>query len=641
MVDDFGSRLDFYPDLPDAGPHRTSQARSASPPAKRQVYRPSGQSVPWSAVASPSFDRRTALQRLGAESFDVLVVGGGITGCGVALDAATRGLRTALVEGCDFGCGTSSKSSKLIHGGLRYLQQHDYLLVYEALHERQRLLNNAPHLVHPLPFLIPLFGRDGALAEGVAKAYSVALWLYDVTGGVRIGRRHRRIDASETLAHFPALRTDRLVASFLYWDAQADDARLTLALARTAASRGAVLANYAPVEALMEEGGRVTGARLVDGSKIRAKAVVNAGGVWSERVARLAGPESTIPVSIRPAKGIHLAVPAEKLPCDYSAVLTVPGDKRSIFVVPWAADEAPGPTAPGRYTYLGTTDTDYAGPLEDPQCTAADVEYILKAVNTWTKAGLTPDDVTGTWAGLRPLISDAHSARTADLSRRHRVITSPTGLVTVTGGKLTTYRIMAADTADAVADQVAGAGRAGRAARADRSSRLGRLARSRLRPRGRGRTRRLVLVGGEDGGKPATAVLASARRAGLSDEVMGHLTGRHGTETGELVALIEADPTLKEPLVTGLPYLKAEAVYAARHEMVHTLSDVLARRTRALILDRAATVQAAPMAAALIAPDLGWDAEEQELQVARFRAEAEAEVTSLAAPASPISPVAR
>lgn len=602
------------------------------------MYRRTDQSIPWSAVAPPPFDRRIALERLAAESFDVLVVGGGVTGCGVALDAATRGLRTALVEGRDFASGTSSKSSKMVHGGLRYLQQHDYLLVYEALHERQRLLTNAPHLVHPLPFLIPLFGRDGALAEGVAKAYSVALWLYDMTGGVRIGRRHRRIDASETLSHFPVLRTDRLVASFLYWDAQTDDARLTLALARTAASRGAALVNYAPVDALIEESGRVTGARLVDGTEIRATAVVNAGGVWSEEVARLAGPGSTIPVSIRPAKGIHLAVPSERLPCDYAAVLTVPGDKRSIFVVPWAADEASGPAAPGRYTYLGTTDTDYSGPLDDPQCTRDDVEYILNAVNNWTSAGLTPSDVTGTWAGLRPLISDAHSARTADLSRRHRVITSPNGLVTVTGGKLTTYRIMAADTVDAVKDHLADPGRF------SRFPRLSRSARSRLRRPGRGPTRRLVLVGGEDGGKPAAAVVEAARQAGLSAEVIGHLAGRHGTETGQVVALLEADPTLAEPLVAGLPYIKAEAVYAARYEMVHTLGDLLARRTRALILDRAATLQAAPVAAALIAPELGWDTEERERQVAQFRVDAEAEATAISSSASPVSttsPVSR
>lgn len=236
-------------------------------------------------MASPPFDRKAALNRMAAESFDVVVIGGGATGCGVALDAAARGLRTALVEAQDFAFGTSSKSSKLIHGGLRYLQQHDYLLVYEALHERQRLIRNAPHLVHPLPFLIPLFGRNGTISKGVAKAYSVALWTYDITGGLRIGHRHRRIDAADALSHFPVLRTDRLVASFLYWDAQADDARLTLALARTAAREGAVLANYSPVEALQEEGGRVNGVRLADGTRIHARVVVNAGGVWSDHVA--------------------------------------------------------------------------------------------------------------------------------------------------------------------------------------------------------------------------------------------------------------------------------------------------------------------------------------------------------------------
>ncbi len=575
-------------------------------------------------VPSPAFDRKAALQRLRAESFDVLVIGGGATGCGVALDAAARGLRTALVEGRDFASGTSSKSSKLIHGGLRYLQQHDYLLVYEALHERQRLIRNAPHLVHPLPFLIPLFGRNGVVAKGVANAYSVALWTYDLTGGVRIGHRHRRIDAAEALEHLPGLQTDRLVASFLYWDAQADDARLTLALARTAARRGAVLANYSPMVTLLEKGGRVCGARLVDGTEIGAHVVVNATGVWSDQVATMSAPEpaqgrTMPPVSLRPAKGVHLAVPAEKLPCDYATVLMVPGDKRSIFVVPWAADQAGAAPGPDRYTYVGTTDTDYSGPLDDPQCTADDVAYLLAAVNAWTTADLAPSDVTGTWAGLRPLISDARSARTADLSRRHRVITSPNGLVTVTGGKLTTYRRMAADTVDRVADQLAGPGR-------------GRFRRGARRAVWFDRTRSLVLIGGDNGGRPALGVNEKATRAGLSSNALAHLTGRHGSETGEVVSLCEADPTLAQPLVPGLPYIKAEAVYSARHEMAITLADVLTRRTRALILNRAASIQAAPEVAALVGAELGWDAAERDRQVSRMRAKAEAELAALAAP---------
>ena len=442
----------------------------------------------------------------------MLVIGGGVTGCGVALDAAVRGLRTALVEAEDFASGTSSKSSKLVHGGLRYLQQHDYRLVYEALHERQRLLVNAPHLVHPLPFLVPLFGRGGVVATGVAKAYSVALWLYDLTGGIRIGKRHKRIDAAEALSHFPVLRTDRLAAAFVYWDAQADDARLTLALARTAAAHGATVANYAPVVELVDDGSRLTGVRLAGGTEVRARVIVNAGGVWSEQTAHLTAAVTTSPVSIRPAKGIHVVVPADRLPCDFATVLSVPGDRRSIFVVPWAAHDAAGPQpGPGRFTYIGTTDTDYDGPLDDPQCTSEDIEYLLRAVNAWTTAALTADDVTGSWAGLRPLVNDARSARTADLSRRHTVIVSPNGLVTVTGGKLTTYRRMAADTVDVVCSQLGG-----------------------RRPRSR--TRRLGLVGTGGAGP-----LPAAPRRKTTPPTWAHLEGRYGSETGLVVALCDED----------------------------------------------------------------------------------------------------
>ncbi|HUJ64916.1 MAG TPA: glycerol-3-phosphate dehydrogenase/oxidase, partial [Acidimicrobiales bacterium] len=484
---------------------------------------------------------------------------------------------------------------------------------------------NAPHLVRPLPFLIPLFGKDGAVAKGLAKAYSGALWTYDLTGGLRIGHRHRRIDAGEALSHFPVLSTDRLVASFLYWDAQADDARLTLALARTAARQGAVVANHTPVAALVEKAGRVCGARLEDGTQIRARVVVNAGGVWSDQIAALPGGDGSAtttppPVSLRPAKGVHLAVPAEKLPCDYACVLAVPGDKRSIFVVPWAADTT-SRVGPGRYTYVGTTDTDYAGPLDDPQCTADDVAYLLNAVNAWTTAELTPSDVTGTWAGLRPLISDARTARTADLSRRHRVISSGNGLVTVTGGKLTTYRRMAADTVDAVNEQLTGSTGPGSGRKAGHGSR-------------RSRTRRLPLVGGDHGGQPPTSVLTRVNRLGLSQEVLTHLLRRYGSETGELVSLCEADTALTEGMVDGLPYLKAEAVYAARHEMAVTLSDVLARRTRTLMLDRAAAVRAAPEVAAIVGTELGWDADERDRQVACLKAEAQAELAAFGAPVS-------
>ncbi len=527
-----------------------------------------------------AFDRATAQRRLADERFDLLVIGGGITGAGVALDAAARGLSVALVERDDFASGTSSKSSKLVHGGLRYLQQKEYRLVYENLHERQRLLENAPHLVRPLPFLIPLFGKSGTVNKTVAKAYRTALWLYDITGGLRIGKRHKRVSKAEALAHLPTLNTDLLAAAFLYYDAQADDARLTLTLLRTAADRGAVVCNHARVESVTKDAaGKVDGAVLVDGTTVRAKSVVNATGVWADDVREMA--EGSDPDSIRPAKGIHITVPRSKLPCDIAAVVPVPKDRRSIFVVPW-----------GDHTYLGTTDTDYTGDRDHPECTAADVTYVLDAINVFVTSPLTPADVVGTWAGLRPLVKDEASERTADLSRRHKVIVSDSGLVTITGGKLTTYRKMAQDTVDEVATQ------------------LGR----RLR---RSETAKLALHGAE-GFERMRAGQEGAARLGLDPERFEHLLYRYGTDVRTLAAMLEADPSLGEPLVEGLPYLRAEAVYAARYEMAHTLDDVLSRRTRALLLERDRTDAAAEDVARLLAPDLGWDEAEQARQVAAF-----------------------
>jgi glycerol-3-phosphate dehydrogenase len=544
-------------------------------------------------AALTAFDRDAAWQRLGEQRFDLVIIGGGVTGAGVAVDAAARGLRTALVEAGDLAAGTSSASSKMVHGGLRYLSSHDYRLVYEALAERQRLLHNAPHLVRPLPFLIPLFGTGGTVAKGVAKAYSTALWLYDLTGGLRIGHRHRRISAAEALEHVPLLRADRVVASFLYWDTQADDARLTLALARTAVlGYGATVATQARVTGLLRAGtsDRVSGVRLADGTDVRGDVVVNATGVWSAEVAALPGgsPPAT---TLRPAKGVHVTVRADRLPCDTAAVLTVPGDRRSVFVVPW---DAAGGT--GGFTYIGTTDTAYDGPLDAAAPTPADVDYLLGAVNRWTTADLTPADVTGSWAGLRPLVAGEPSARTADLSRRHRVTTSPEGVVTVTGGKLTTYRLMAADTVDAVV------------------ARLGR------RFLGLSPTRRLPLWGTD--GWAELLEPGAAAELGLPPATLTHLAGRYGGEARALAALVDADPSLGEPLVAGLPYLRAEAVFAARYEMALTLVDILARRTRALLLDAEATAAAAADVAVLVGPELGWGPERQASEAETVRAAA-------------------
>ena len=514
------------------------------------------------------------------------MIGGGITGAGVALDAASRGLRTALVERHDFASGTSSKSSKLVHGGLRYLQQRDFRLVYEALHERQRLLENAPHLVAPLPFLIPLFGRDGVVNKGMARAYATALTLYDVTGGLRIGRRHRRITRAEALSHLPTLRTDRLVAGFIYYDARADDARLTLAIARTAAlDHGAVVANYLEVTGLVTDAsGDVRGARVrstLPGDaasaefEVRAGVVVNATGVWADEVRALEEPSH--PHSIRPAKGIHVTVSRSNLPADIAAVIPVPKDRRSIFVVPWPD---------GDDVYLGTTDTDWDGPLDDPACLPGDVDYVLDAANGVVTRSLTHHDVTAVWAGLRPLLAPAAgrhvSARTADLSRRHTVHVSPHGMITVTGGKLTTYRRMAEDTVDVA------------------MKRLGSKAPSGVR---RCRTTRLA-VRGSSGLEPLRQPAAAAG-FGVDEDVFAALVGRHGGETPAVLELASGRPELLEPLVPGLPHLRVEALWAVHHEMAMTVDDVLERRTRSLSRRALAAAEAAPALAESLAAEWG------------------------------------
>jgi len=538
-----------------------------------------------------AFDRADALRRLGETSFDVVVVGGGITGVGCALDAASRGLRTALVERDDFASGTSSKSSKLVHGGLRYLQQGDVRLVYEALAERQRLRHNAPHLVKVLPFLIPVFTHDGVVSRKLARAMGSAMWMYDFTGGLRIGKLHKRISVEEALAHVPTLPADRLAPSYLYYDARADDARLCVTVARTAALRfGAVVVNRAAATGVVkDEAGTVRGLRVrADGRTIEvaAQAVVNATGVWADQVRALDEPDRAH--TIRPAKGIHITVPWHKVRNDIAAVIPVPGDRRSVFVVPW-----------GDLTFVGTTDTDYDGPLDDPQCTPDDVAYLLRAINGSITTEVTEADVVGTWAGLRPLVADpAASGRTADLSRRHHVHRSAAGMVTITGGKLTTYREMAADTIDEVLAHVLDAGALQRARR-------------------HSRTRRLRLHGADG----YDEVVAEADRLSpLGGDVVRHLADRYGADARTVLAMAEADAELARPLVPGLPYLRAEALFGARYEMATTVDDVLSRRTRARLLARDDSARAAEDVADLLASELGWDAGERRRQVEAYRA---------------------
>jgi glycerol-3-phosphate dehydrogenase len=527
------------------------------------------------------FDRASALQQMASENFGVLVVGGGITGAGVALDAATRGLRVALIDKGDFASGTSSKSSKLVHGGIRYLQQKEIGLVYEALAERQTLRKTAPHLVRVLPFLLPVFTKDGLLPRRLARLLGTTMWMYDLTGGARIGKLHKRVSKEDALAYMPTLPVDNVAASYIYYDAQADDARLTLTIARTAADRGAAVANYATLRALVkDDDGKIAAARVeADGSEfdIKARVVVNATGVWADEVRAL--DEGTNPSSIRPAKGIHITVPWSLVQNKIAVVIPVPKDRRSVFVVPWG-----GEGGDHRFTYIGTTDTDYDGPLDNPQITPDDVSYLLRAINGAVTTTITDADILGTWAGLRPLVAAAKSERTADLSRRHSVEVSRSGVVTVTGGKLTTYRRMANDAVNKVVERV---GRGGRS-----------------------KTRTLELHGA----------------AGWdAKDLDPQLAARYGADARVVAALAASDAALARPLVEGLPYSRAEVLYAVREEMARTVDDALSRRTRARLLARDATAVAADDVAALMGEELGWSADERARQVAQYRTLVEAE----------------
>lgn len=518
-------------------------------------------------------------------TYDVVVIGAGMTGAGVALDAAARGLRVALIDAGDFASGTSSKSSKMVHGGLRYLQQKEFRLVYENLRERQRLLENAPYLVHPLPFLIPIFGSNSVGSKALAKGYATALRLYDLAGGWRIGQRHRKINAAEALAHVPDLRRERLMTGFIYLDARGDDARVALTLIKTAVlEHDAHVVNYLRAVALShDETGRVESVACRDelsgdALTLATRLVVNATGVWADDVIAMA--ESAPSHLITPAKGVHVSVARDRLRADIAAVLSVPGDRRSVFVVPFEDAEA---------TFIGTTDTAYDGDLDDPLCTAEDIDYLLGAVNASTTAGLTRDDVRGLWAGLRPLLAPAPgsrlSERTADLSRRHQVHDTGDGVVHVTGGKWTTYRQMAEDAVNAMKPYVAG---------------LAGVPTKKLRLHGTGPWR---------------------PRSPLET----HLYHRYGEDSRLVLAIVNENTALAVPVIPGQSYIGAEFVFAARHEMATSLVDLVARRTRAHLHDARRTLEAADSICSMVARDMGWSVDDCAAQSRDYRSLVERE----------------
>ncbi|WP_225847845.1 glycerol-3-phosphate dehydrogenase/oxidase [Streptomyces sp. HPF1205] len=534
-------------------------------------------------------ERAEHLARMAEQELDVLVVGGGVVGAGTALDAATRGLSVGIVEAHDWACGTSSRASKLIHGGLRYLEMLDFALVREALKERGLLLQRlAPHLVKPVPFLYPLKHRGW---ERLYAGSGVALYdIMSVSSGHGRGLPlNRHLTRKHALRVAPALRKDALVGALQYYDAQVDDARFVVTLVRTATSYGAFAANGAKVTTFLREGERVVGARVLDvesGAEhdIRARQVVNATGVWTDETQALIGERGQF--HVRASKGVHLVVPRDRIHSTTGLILRT--EKSVLFVIPW-----------GRHWLVGTTDTDWNLDKAHPAASSADIDYVLEHVNSVLHTPLTRDDVEGVYAGLRPLLAGESDA-TSKLSREHTVAHPVPGLVVVAGGKFTTYRVMAKDAVD---EAVHGLDR-----------RVADCC-----------TEEVPLLGAEGYHALWNARARTAMRTGIHVARVEHLLNRYGSESEEILDLIARDPSLGEPLPAADDYLKAEIVHAARAEGARHLDDVLARRTRISIETFDRGTRTAREAAELMAPVLGWDDAQVDKEVAYYEKRVEAE----------------
>ena len=557
-------------------------------------------------------DRDSAIQALATGPLDVLVIGGGITGAGAALDAASRGLRVGLVEARDLAAGTSSRSSKLIHGGLRYLEQGDFKLVKEALRERDLLVSRlAPHLVRPVPFLYPLYKKV------VERPYvGAGLVLYDAMEGVkRPVPHHRHLTTRGALRRVPALRPDRLAGAMMYYDAQVDDARYTVTVARTAARHGAHVLTRASAVLLLRDGSRVTGAVVRDEETgrtfdVRASSVIVCAGVWSDLVHEASGVRAGY--QVRMSKGVHLVLPRSAIDADTGLIVRT--SKSVLFFIPWDS----------RWI-VGTTDTDWSGDRAEPAATTEDVDYILREANRVLARPLTRADVLAVYAGLRPLVAEPpQESRAGDkaggaekpttkISREHVVDTPLPGLASIAGGKFTTYRLMARDVVDAAVAGLPG-------------------------PVPPSVTGQLPLLGAD--GLPA--VRASAARLASEYEVTldvtEHLIARYGSLATEVLDLIRADKTLGRPLLDGYPYLRAEVAYAVTHEGALHAEDVLARRVRLLIESSDAGLSAAPEVVAIMAGLLGWHRRRRAAELGRYQAYATANAAALRAPEPRVEP---
>lgn len=534
-------------------------------------------------------DRAHALKAMQAAELDVLVVGGGVVGTGAALDAATRGLSVALLEARDFASGTSSRSSKLVHGGLRYLEMLDFALVREALRERGLILTKlAPHLCRPVPFIYPLTHRVWErfyVGSGIA--------LYDVMslgGGHATGvPLHRHLTRKQVMREAPSLRKDAMIGAIQYYDAQIDDARHTMGLARTAAAYGAHVASRTRVTGFLREGERVVGVQAHDletGEQIevRAQQVINATGVWTDDIQEMVGGRGQF--RVRASKGMHLVVPKDRIRSTTGMIMKT--EKSVLFVIPW-----------GRHWIIGTTDTDWELDKAHPAASSKDIEYLLEHVNAVLDRPLTKADVEGVYAGLRPLLS-GESDSTSKLSREHTVAHPVPGLVVVAGGKYTTYRVMAKDAVDeAVKDLPV---RAPESCTAD-----------------------IPMVGASGFTAAWNSRVRTAERSGVHVARVEHLLRRYGTDVDDVLALVAGDPTLGEALPGAEDHLRAEVVYACTHEGARHLEDVLARRTRVSIETFDRGVGAARPAAELMAQVLGWGPEQVDREVEHYLARVDAE----------------
>ena len=535
--------------------------------------------------------RDSAISQLGTEQFDILVIGGGVNGVGAALDAASRGLKVALIEAQDIAAGTSSRSSKLIHGGLRYLEQYDFKLVREALHERELMVSTlCPHLVKPVGFLFPLtekFKERTYVGAGLA--------LYDALRGFqRALPWHKHLSQKQINEIAPSLRHDIVTGAIKYFDAQVDDARHTMAVARTAARHGAIIATQVSAESLIREGRRVVGVNALDlasGKKIaiKAGATIMCAGVWSDQLHERF--ELTPGYHVTMSKGAHIVVPGSAIKSDAGIILKTPVSV--LFIIPW-----------GDKWIVGTTDTPYEGDRAEPFATREDVQYILDQANRVLEPKLKADEIIGVYAGLRPLVANNKSATTTKLSREHTVDRPAAGFVSIAGGKYTTYRVMGKDVVDRAVIE------------------LRKITQESV-------TEKLPLVGADGYFALEQQKERIAQESGLDVETVTHLLNRHGSLISEILELIQEQPKLAAKLDADLPYIKAEIVYAASFEGARSVDDVISRRTRLSFEAVNHGVHLADEVAALIAPVLGWSAKERKESVAQYIELVEREIVAL------------